>query len=512
MKQQKILYVLIAMFVLISGLTACGMDNPTKTPQSIQTPEPTPIPTPTPEPTPTPTPRPVLTVSTLLPGEEPKGLAAVLDVLNGRLAADIFGKLEIAWAPQKEYAAAISAAVTAGSVDFAWISSSELASYAEKQLILPLDELVAAYGQPILDNTPAQVMDTMKIGGKLMGIPGAGNMPMSNTANVLVVRDDLRQKYGLGKLETLPALEEYFKAVAESDPGIYPVLAGNATFAIMKAFGEEDVLPGTNQSVACLIGEDGAVTCMNLQDAAGFKGAAARVRTWFTAGWMPKAMLSVKDPAAAFKSGTAASLGSKAMAAESLAGAVAEKAPGAVLTEAPIFGKTKYLSGNGGNAICLAKSSKNPETAVAFWGWVLTSQENYDLFRYGIEHVNYEIANDRIVPLNDSYSTFPALFENMNFHRFPAGVSDEYIQTVKEWNNGALTDPLMGFVFDGTKVKNELAKVKAVYALYGPALQTGAVDTETLLKEFAAKMKAAGQDKIVAEAQAQVDAFLAAKK
>ncbi len=508
-------YMLLAALMIAAVLTGCGQGEGTTSPvttTAAPTDAPTPTPTPEPTPTPTPTPRPILTVTTLLPGEEPKGLAAVFEVLNERLAADIFGSLKVSWTPQDDYADAIAAAVAAGSVDFAWIGSSVLTNYADKQLILPLDELIASFGQPILDNTPEQVLETVKIGGKLMAIPGAGNMPLCDTANVLVVRDDLRLKYGLDQLDSLTDVEGYFKAVATNDPNITPVSASNAAFAVMKAYGNEEILAGTNNSVAYLAGEDGAVTCVSLQDAKSFKSAAARVRTWYKAGWLPKAMPSVKDPAAAFKNGTAATLGSRAMAAVSLTKTIVKKVPDAVLSEVPVFGKVKYLSGNGGNVLCLSAAGKNPETAVQFWAWVLSSQDNYDLFCYGVENENFEISNDRITMLNEDYSAFPALFQNMNFRRFPAGVSDEYIQLLKSWNDGALPDPLMGFVFDTQKVKNELAKVKSVYALYGAALQTGSTDTDTLLKEFAARMKAAGQDKIVAEAQAQVNEFLASKK
>lgn len=512
LKRTRFPHTLAALLLVVVLLAGCGQGGPTNAPATTAAPTLAPTPTPTPEPTPTPTPRPILTITSVFPGEEPKGLPAVFEVLNQRLGEEIFGRLELSWSPAEEYDNANATAAAAGTVDFAWIKSSALSEYVEKQLVAPLDDLLATSGQAVLENSDARLLETMKFGGKLMGIPSAGNVPLCDAGNVLVIRSDLLQKHGLSQPDSLAAIEQYFRTIKEKEPELTPVAATNAALAIMKAYGAEEILPGTGYAVATAFNGDGTVTCLNLQDAEGFKGAVTRVRAWYKAGWLPKDMPAIKDSPAMLTGGTSAAAGGKAMSGIELQKAILEKVPEASLTEAPVFGQKKYLASDGGSALCLASTSKSPEMVVQFWAWVLGNQDNYDLFCYGIEHVNFEIADDRLAVLDDSYSAFPAkVFDNLNYRRFPAGVSDEYIDTLKRWNDGAEVSPLMGFVFDATAVKNEVAKTKAVYSSYSILLNAGSVDTAVLLAELSAKMKAAGQGKIIAEAQAQIDAFLAGK-
>jgi putative aldouronate transport system substrate-binding protein len=188
--------------------------------------------------------------------------------------------------------------------------------------------------------------------------------------------------------------------------------------------------------------------------------------------------------------------------------------PGATLSCLPVAGSgAKYIKGNGGNALCLSSGSQYPERVVQFWDWVFADQANYDLICYGVEGKNYSLSGNRISFPGDSYKDSTALiFANANFMRFAPGTSDNTIEQIRQWNDGAEISPLTGFTFDGKNVQAELEKAKAVYAAYGKLLFTGSSDADALLAEFADRMKAAGQDTIVAEAQAQADAYLASKQ
>lgn len=503
---------LMIVCIFILSLTGCGQ-GPTAVPTASPTPVVTVEPTPTPTPTPVPTPRVITTIRSIFPVQQPRGIDAILAEVNKKLDESILTKLELSWSAPEKYDESIAAAAAAGTIDFFWLSSDKLAGYAANKLIAPIDAPMSEFGQAIYDNIGAALFDTMKIDGKLMGIPSSGNVPLCDTGNVITYREDLRLKYSLPKPDTIAGLEQYFKTIKDNEKDVLPVCGDSIATAVMKAFGQEDFLPGTGSSVAYAINVDNTVTAMAIQDAPSFKGAAAKVREWYEAGLLPKDTLGLTGINGLLSAGTAAATGGKAFSALEQQAAVSAKVPDAVLADQPFFGSAKYLSGNGSSALCLSQGSTNPGPVVKFWAWVLASQENYDLFCYGIEGTQYELADGRIVLLDDSYSAFPeTIFNNMNYRRFPKGATDDYINTLKHWNDGAQTSPLDGFVFDAAAVKNELTKVKAVYAAYGPALNTGSAETAPLLLEFGAKLKAAGQDKIIAAAKAQIDAFLASRK
>ena len=66
-----------------------------------------------------------------------------------------------------------------------------------------------------------------------------------------------------------------------------------------------------------------------------------------------------------------------------------------------------------------------------------------------------------------------------------------------------------GFTFNPSDVLNEIAACANVKEAYALTLNTGAADVDTVLPELLEKLEAAGMQKIVDEANAQLEAFLA---
>ena len=56
-----------------------------------------------------------------------------------------------------------------------------------------------------------------KINGKCYMIPK--NSPYVNNAMPVLIRGDLREKYGIDKIDSVEKLAEYFTAVAEKEEG-----------------------------------------------------------------------------------------------------------------------------------------------------------------------------------------------------------------------------------------------------------------------------------------------------
>jgi len=70
--------------------------------------------------------------------------------------------------------------------------------------------------------------------------------------------------------------------------------------------------------------------------------------------------------------------------------------------------------------------------------------------------------------------------------------------------------PLFGFSFDTASIANEVSAVSTVVAQYLPGFACGELNPAEYLPKFQADLKSAGIDSIVAEAQKQVDTWLAA--
>ena len=83
---------------------------------------------------------------------------------------------------------------------------------------------------------------------------------------------------------------------------------------------------------------------------------------------------------------------------------------------------------------------------------------------------------------------------------------------MKKDNDTALRSKALGFTFNSENVKTELAAVNSVRSQYRMLIECGLADPDSgIIEEYVAKMKEAGVDKIIAEKQAQLDAWLAKK-
>ena len=456
----------------------------------------------------------IVTLRAIYPGEEPVRYAQTMAAINAKMEKDIGVRLELTFKPWNEYYNLVKMDIGAGEeIDFHWGGSSDLqANYALK-VVAPIDEYMEAYGQSIYDNINPDLFNSMRINGLLYGIPSTGNAPISNVYHSMTYREDLRLKYNLPEPNTIENLELYMETILTNE-GIVPLQSKSTAYVIMLEFGIEDFLGGTSGSVLRGINDDGTVYALCVQDSASLMGAMKKVREWYLKGYIPTDILN-SDPGASFAIGMGALTNGSALSASEQQARVASNVPGAVLRDQPFHGSgKKYLGGNGGNALYLSPTSKHPEKVIQFWAWVFASQENFDLYCYGIEGEDYVLENDRIAILegSDWGSMFPGwMFKNMNYLRFMEGITDDYIDSIKHWDDGAVMSPLANFSFNPSNVETELAQFSAVWGEYTTGLYSGALDLDVIIPEFNDRAKAAGQDKILAEVNAQLEAYFADK-
>jgi putative aldouronate transport system substrate-binding protein len=92
------------------------------------------------------------------------------------------------------------------------------------------------------------------------------------------------------------------------------------------------------------------------------------------------------------------------------------------------------------------------------------------------------------------------------------GTKIESLDWELEQNKNAELSIAMGFVFDSSKVATEYTAVTNVIDQYLPGLSCGSVDPATELPVFLQRLNEAGLGTIIAEKQAQLDAWFAENK
>ncbi|MCI2049775.1 MAG: ABC transporter substrate-binding protein [Lachnospiraceae bacterium] len=170
------------------------------------------------------------------------------------------------------------------------------------------------------------------------------------------------------------------------------------------------------------------------------------------------------------------------------------------------------------DCMVISNTSQNPERAMALWNLLTTDQEVYDAFYYGVLGTTYTLNDSGQFTITDPnlYSTSAMWAVRTNkLNRNQAGVPEEYNTVRQDWESkikaGQGAEKYTSFVFDSTNVTTELAACQNVEQQYWWPLALGYTDATSGLADYKAKMQAAGIDKVVAEAQKQLDAYVAAQ-
>ncbi|QGQ98956.1 extracellular solute-binding protein [Paenibacillus psychroresistens] len=201
--------------------------------------------------------------------------------------------------------------------------------------------------------------------------------------------------------------------------------------------------------------------------------------------------------------------------------------PGAEREGAEMYPDKKQVNRTAlANVVAINKNSKNADKVLRFLDMLEVDQKLYDLVQYGIEGKTYV--------LNGNKADYPAGMDggSSNYMEwggqwalwkpqymrpnpsYPDGFWQKEADFAHEPTN--IVNPIDGLLLAEDNVKTEAAKRDQLQDEFGKALELGSIPkgktADQAVDEYIAKQKAAGVDKFVAEAQKQVDAFLASKK
>lgn len=167
---------------------------------------------------------------------------------------------------------------------------------------------------------------------------------------------------------------------------------------------------------------------------------------------------------------------------------------------------TPYMAGQDatGSLMAISRSSKNPEIVMQFLELFNTDKYLHNLIVYGIEGKHYtKLDENTIEPIKDSgYGNAGMQWEfgNTFLDYLTKGEDPDKVKNMEEFNSNLTPSPMLGFSFNAEPVKVELGACQNVRAEFENVLSGGADNPEEVLDNYIAKLKAAGVDKVVAEA------------
>ena len=171
-----------------------------------------------------------------------------------------------------------------------------------------------------------------------------------------------------------------------------------------------------------------------------------------------------------------------------------------ILSNDSVLGSVNFVSVN----------SKHPDKALAYLNLINTDSKVRDAFYYGLEGENFTYTENGRVHKNADKGWGLAGYTQGTFFNVTPTDDVEFNQwdEVHELNDAAEPSVLLGFAFDASKVEDQIQNCATIWDRYHPELLTGSVDPEATVKTMYEEMEGEGLNDIIAEAQAQIDAFL----
>ena len=168
------------------------------------------------------------------------------------------------------------------------------------------------------------------------------------------------------------------------------------------------------------------------------------------------------------------------------------------------------------DALVVSNTSKHPDRALAVWDLLTSDQDAYDAYFYGVKDVTYTLNDQGQFKITDPdlYATGACwAVRTMELNRNAIGSPEAYDTIRQDWEktikDGVGTEKYGGFVFDPTNVQTEVTACNNVTQQYWWPLELGYVDKDQGLEDFTKNLQVAGIDKVIAEAQRQLDEYIA---
>lgn len=384
-----------------------------------------------------------------------------------------------------------------------WMSPS-YSQLVSTGALYPLNDLLAGVPE-LVDSMPAGALDATAIDGVTYGIP---NQQIWVKPFGPMVRSDLAEKYAfdISTVAKLEDLEPYLAAVEAGETDVYPSTQGVFRNEL---FGWDPIV--SEQAGVVVKYDDAGLAVINAYETAEFAAFAELMRKWYEAGYFPNDAVTEDELNADWKAGKyGASL--LAVVKPGLSAEELNKRGYAVDAQAlaPAFTTTGSVTATM-NAVC--QTSASPEKSLAFLNLVNTDPVFYNILAKGVEGKQWVWTDEaaKIIgdgPEKEAYNPGSDWMFGNTFNAYYTDADSAKNQAeTAAINAGATPSVALGFTFNPEPVKNEIALVTAVVAEKGTPIFSGYVDPATALPEFIQALKDAGIDKVIAEVQAQLNAF-----
>lgn len=375
------------------------------------------------------------------------------------------------------------------------------------------EEFIQTYAPDIWNVVPEMAWSQAKIDGTIYMVPNYQN---EFGQDVLAVRGDLMEQYGISQITSWDELTAFYKACAAN--GMY-ASQGGPWYQYFQAQGYTITggAPKSGELILYNTQDPSDLSFTYILDWDGFTDYCIQMKELADMGcWSPDVLNSSDERQTGLLTGRTAgmiwNLGSCRTYAKQ---ANAENPDWNVTLVDPVSSQPKKVNSYINNGMAINLNSQNPERAMMVLNEFYTNPEINDLTRFGIPGKHWEAVGDDQYKVIDE-SNF-GVDSNCNWGWMNNDIKrTEYIEDrtplddtadamLETWNNNVKPEHVYdGFNFDSTNVTTQMAAVDAALSTYYDPLVNGLVDdVMQSLDDFRAAMESAGIRDIIAELEKQ---------
>ena len=373
--------------------------------------------------------------------------------------------------------------------------------------------LIETYGQDIIETMGWDNINTSRVGGVLYGIPNERDLAQGRNA-IFVRKDilkeaeaymDLTPDYDqiIWKVESLDDIVTILKAMHDAVPNITTYQPST-----MNAIGWTNVDNLGGDSFGVLEDWGQSTTVVNFFETDVYKEYVQTMYDLNQYGCIsPNALTDTTADSSNMMAGALAAFFTSGKP-DIAVGKVGDYEVMAI-QGGPDFTSSSQI---GGMCWMMGYTTVDPVAAMQYLNFMYASPEWNNLFMWGVEGTDYTLNSDGLAVVDEN-GTFnhgmqwlaPSQFKGHVKEGNPVDLWEQY----EVFNEGSIKSLASGFTFDTAPISTEYTAVTNVYNQYQKSIEFGFSDPDTSIDEMNAAMKTSGLDKIIAEKQSQLDAWLA---
>ena len=391
-----------------------------------------------------------------------------------------------------------------------------MSTFANSNLIAPLGDELETWGQDIIDVMGDQLQAGV-FQGEQYCIPE--NNLYKKKGNGFYFLTDMAEKYGIdiASMQDYDDVEAALQIIKENEPEVIPLMPESVSAPITTAMQNVD-MAGTGYIY--ITEEDGKLVAKCYIESDEYMENAIRVHDWYEKGYISRDVTTTQD------NGTDLQNAGKcfAISSTSVIASMGQMIP--IETDAVMFESGKPILYTQNDQLVMwgiAASCKRPDKAMQFLNLCFSSAEVTNLMKWGVEGVHYEMQDDGSMLLTNTagWRNPWTLFGDeakLNIRTdvieafgIDGMTTEDYRNTVNEWNESIPISASYGFTFDNTNVKTEVSACDNVMSQYTMAVGNGTVDPTTEIPKCIQELYDAGLQTILDEMQSQLDAWQSAQ-